>query len=523
MRRWQTGLVVTAVVLVAGSVALWTWGTRSAEPRLRRELEAWLSERLNSDVTLATLSVRLYPTLRIEGTGLVLRLKGRPDLPPFISIQRWSGHGGFSGLRARRLEKLTLRGVEVIVPPGRSADLRPLKGETASNAAGPRSAKTAGSPLTIARLVADAVRLTVMPRDPARATLVWDIRDLIMTPFSLDEAAPFSATVDTPLPADRARFSGRVGPWPRGDFDQLPLTGEYTFDGDLAAVPGLEGRLAASGSVLGTLERLATTGRASSTDFGLVARSGRRLPLNVAYEAVLDGTNSDVYLTRVTTVVAGSAFEASGRVTRTRGVPGRHVVLAVNTPDRADVADVMRLLVDANRPPLSGRLGLEMAIDIPQGDGEVLDRLTAEGTFQLERVRFANEGVQDKVDDLARRGQGRPDDSAITGVTSTMRGRVNLRRHHLALRKVTFTVPGATIDASGEYGLRTERLAFRGTARLEATLSRTQGGARRWILRPLDPLLRKEGAGTRLVVDVQGTRTAPVVDLDVRASLRGRR
>jgi hypothetical protein len=514
--------MATAVLLVAGGVALWTWGAQSAEPRLRRELEAWLSERLNSDVTLATLSVRLYPTLRIEGTGLLLRLKGRPDLPPFVTIRSWSGRGGFSGIRARRLDKLTLRGVEVIVPPGRSADLRSLKGDSAANAAGPRPVQPVGPPLTITRLVADAVRLTVMPRDPARATMVWDIRDLVMTPFSLDDAAPFSATVDTPLPADRARFSGRVGPWPRGAFDQLPLTGEYTFDGDLAAVPGLEGRLAASGSVLGTLERLATTGRASSPAFGLEARSRRRLPLNVAYEAVLDGTNSDVYLTRVTTVVAGSAFEASGRVTRARGVPGRHVVLAVKTPDRADVADVLRLLVDGARPPLSGRLGLDLAIDIPRGEGEVLDRLTAEGAFQLERGRFANESVKHKVDDLSRRGQGRPDDAAITGVASTMRGRLDLRRHQLTLRQVSFVVPGATIDASGEYGLRTERLAFRGTARLDATLSRTQAGARRWILRPLDPLLRKEGAGTRLVVDVQGTRAAPVVDLDVGASLRGR-
>jgi hypothetical protein len=40
---------------------------------------------------------------------------------------------------------------------------------------------------------------------------------------------------------------------------------------------------------------------------------------------------------------------------------------------------------------------------------------------------------------------------------------------------------------------------------------------------PLDPLLSRDGAGTRVVLDISGTRNAPAVDVDLGASLRGRR
>ena len=39
-------------------------------------------------------------------------------------------------------------------------------------------------------------------------------------------------------------------------------------------------------------------------------------------------------------------------------------------------------------------------------------------------------------------------------------------------------------------------------------------------MRPLDPLLSKDGAGTRLVVGIAGTREAPKVDVNFGASLR---
>ncbi len=522
-RRRRISLTGVAIAGVAVAVALAVRVSREAEPRFREELERWLSARLNSDVRLDSLDVQLRPTVRVEGTNLVLRIAGRPDLPPFITIARVSGRGGFTTLRAKRLTEVRLEGVEITVPPGRSADLDALRRAGRGVAAPDEFTEVPAAPFIIERLVADSMRLTVMARDPSRDAQQWDIRDLVMQPFSLDAATPFRATIDTPLPGERAGLTGTVGPWPRDDFQLLPVTGEYTFVGDAGTVPGLDGRLDATGAILGTLERLATHGTVTSPAIGLRSNDAGRLTMSTTYDAVFDGTNGDLFLTRVATTLADSTFETSGRVTRMKGTGGRHVSLSVKALERADVADVMRLLVDGARPPLSGQLSLDATLELPPGASEVLDRIAVEGAFRITRARFASADMQGKVDELSRRGQGRPADIAVAKVPSDMRGRVRLQDRRLTLSSVVFAAPGATIAAAGSYGIATEQLRFRGVARLDAAVSRTQTGARRLLLRPLDPWLAQQGAGTRLVMDVRGTRSAPVVDLDLGATLRGRR
>ena len=518
MKRWQVVLAGATLLVATAVAATSVWYVRTMEPRMRRELELWLSQRLNSDVAVESLTVSLFPTVRFEGTGLVLRIKDRPDLPPFVTVRRWVGTGDLSRLRSRRFSDLRLEGAVITVPPGRSQDLRPLRmaGGRGGERRGPR-------PPLFDRLVADAVTITVQPRDADRDPVVWDVRDLEMRDFSLDTAVPFSATVDTPLPADRARVSGTAGPWPRGDFERLPMTGQFTFEGDLAAVAGLDGRISVAGNVLGTLARLATSGTASSPQLGLKAGAAGRLPMAATFDAAFDGTSGDLYISRLTTTLAGAAFETAGRVLRKRGVRGRHVTLSVKTPEDVEVAQLLRLLIDGERPPVSGRLSLEASLDLPPGETDVLDRLAADGTFRVVHARFANDEVQAKVDELSRRGQGRPTDTTISRVGSSMRGQVALRASQLSLRAVHFEVPGVAIDAAGGYGLTSERLSFRGVARLDARMSRTQTGAKRVLLLPLDPLLSKGGAGTRVVLDISGTRNTPAVDVDLGASLRGRR
>ena len=160
------------------------------------------------------------------------------------------------------------------------------------------------------RLDADQVIITVQPREANRDPVVWDVRDLVIHDFSLETASPFSASVDTPLPKDRAYASGTAGPWPRRDLATLPLQGQYTFDGDLGSVPGLEGEIHVEGSALGALERLETAGNASSQGLGLSNKAGGRLPLTASYQGIFDGTSGDLALTRLTTQLGASTFES---------------------------------------------------------------------------------------------------------------------------------------------------------------------------------------------------------------------
>ncbi|MEZ5291043.1 MAG: AsmA-like C-terminal region-containing protein [Vicinamibacterales bacterium] len=508
----------TWVAAAATAAALAAAGLRwieALDDRLHAELESWLSDRLASDVRVEDVAISLFPRVQVRARGLTLRIPNRPDLPPFVRVGTWSGSGELSRLGIRHFDEVRLTDVTVTVPPRRLADFR--SGRPAAPPGRPHRRPPA---IQVDRLTADAVVVVVMPRDDAKEPHIWDIRDLRMDPFSFDLASPFSATVDTPLPDDRAVVTGTAGPWPRDDFHDLPLSGEYVLRGRLDGVRGLRGDLTVRGRALGTLDRLATVGTATSTASGFASAESGALPLTVDYEALVDATNSDVRLTRVDAHAGAAVLSASGHVDRARGATVRHVSLHVTSPQDSEAADVLRLLVDGRRPPARGRLAMDVALDLAPEEADVLDRLRIEGTFDLRDARFLNARVQGTLDEMSARGLGRPE-AAGTAVRADLRGRLVLDDRALRLSHVQLAVPGAALDGAGRYSLRAQTLDFRGVTRLDARLSDTQRGWRRWALKPFDFLLAKRGAGTRVVVDVRGTRTAPVVDVDLGASLRG--
>ncbi len=82
LARW-TVAVVGAVLLLLAILA----GAGSRTEALRTLVVQTLSDRLGGEVELASFSVDTFPTVVIEGYGLVLRHKGRRDVPPLVSIE----------------------------------------------------------------------------------------------------------------------------------------------------------------------------------------------------------------------------------------------------------------------------------------------------------------------------------------------------------------------------------------------------------------------------------------------------
>jgi hypothetical protein len=509
-RFWPLGAVALVVVLMAIVSQRWA---DDLEPRLRAELEAWLSDRLGSDVSVEAVEVQLGPRLHVTGERLVVRIRRRPDLPPLVTIGRWSGTAHLEKLRIRHFDELRLEDVRITIPPRRLEDMRPPE-----TRGGPPRRPPA---MRIDRLVADRVLLGVLPRDDTRDPLLWDIRDLRMDPFSFDAASPFSATVDTPLPDDRAHVTGTAGPWPRGRLHDLPLSGEYVLRGRLDRVPGLHGAIVVRGHALGTLDRLSTVGDATSTSAGLAFPDSAGLPFHARYRALFDATSADVHIERMSVTAGRATVQAEGHVVRARGASGRHIDLHV-TASRAEVGDVLRSLI-GGAAPATGRVNLDARLDLPPGDADVIDRARLDVRFDLMDARFLAPGVQRALDEMARRGRGQPGGDDGSHAPVRVRGRATLADARVSFTPVDLGVPGASVAGTGWYRLRPGTLGFHGVARLDAKLARTQQGWKRWLLWPVSPLLAKDGAGTRLVLDVRGTRAAPQVDIDLGASLRGRR
>jgi len=209
-----------------------------------------------------------------------------------------------------------------------------------------------------------------------------------------------------------------------------------------------------------------------------------------------------------------------GVVEGTKGVNGKRV--AVNLKSSAtDLGDMLRL-VSKGRPAADGILVIDAAMDLPQGKAPVLDRIALEGSVRADQVKFSNDIVQDKIDDLSRRGQGRPEDASIDEVVSKMATKFVLNKGVFTYSGLSFTVQGAGIRLDGTHSLRSKIVDLNGLVMLNATVSQTQSGFKSWMLKPLDPLFKKNGAGTRLVITVAGTQDQPKVGLDFGKTLKGK-
>ena len=70
----------------------------SRAPVLQQKLVETLAEELDADVELANFDVKTFPTFRIQGNDLKLRLKGQKERSPFIEVRHFEVSGGLFGM-----------------------------------------------------------------------------------------------------------------------------------------------------------------------------------------------------------------------------------------------------------------------------------------------------------------------------------------------------------------------------------------------------------------------------------------
>ena len=116
-----------------------------------------------------------------------------------------------------------------------------------------------------------------------------------------------------------------------------------------------------------------------------------------------------------------------------------------------------------------------------------------DGTFEVTNGKFLKSTIQDQIDSLSRRSQGQPKNEDIDEVVSHMGGRFKLDDEIIQFTPVSFAVPGAGIDLSGSFDLNQDALDFRGTLKMQATVSETMTGWKHWVLKPSRPVFLKTG------------------------------
>jgi len=535
-RSVRIGLLVAAVL-----AALVLTLPITLTPGVRTRLTTALSERFKSDVTMDVLRVSVLPRLRVQGKGVVLRHEGRTDVPPLIEITSFSAEANLLGLLGQplRLSRVRLEGLEINVPPGgmdigdddedevdsgkqedRDSKPRDPRSE-AEPASAPTPADSADSrsPLIVDDVISERAVLRILRSQPEKDPRVFEIAHLSMQRAGSNAPWPFSATLTNPTPPGEIGTNGTFGPWNADQPSRTPLAAAYEFRrADLGVFDGIRGILDSTGEFGGVLERIEVTGTTDVPEFAL-EDVGRPVPLTTRFHAIVDGTNGNTWLQPVDARLGRSPIIAKGGVVERKGEDGRTVTLDVVMKE-ARIEDVLRLAaVKTANPPMTGALDLKTSLVLPPGEGDAIDKLRLDGSFEIASARFAHGNIQTKVNELSQQARGERDsDAPPERVVSDLSGRFMMRGGVIRFSRLTFSVPGARVNLSGRYTVRSEALDFRGTVRLDAKLSELTGGVKSFLLKLVDPLVRRQNV-TEIPVTIGGTAEDPDFGVDIRRAI----
>ncbi len=511
-KKW---LLAVSLVGVTGLVTIYLIGRRMAkqfEPYIKQQAIEYLRKRFDSEVELASLTVtvpHLSPVklvfsrgrgviARVEGDGVVLRHKGRRDLPPMFAMKsfRFEVDLGRVFEPVKHVALVHLDGMEIHVPP--KGD-RPVFRRSDPGFKPPE--------VVIAHVRIHDARLVILPKRKDRTPLEFQLHEIHLESAGLNRPMDYTARLTNPRPPGKIDSKGTFGPWNAETPGDTPVAGNYVFtDADLGVFTAIGGILQSTGTFQGLLSELHAKGEARVPDFRL-RRSGNRVPLQTTFEVGVDGTNGNTTLEPVHAVLGSTRFVTSGAVIKHDGDPRRTIQLDVTMPD-GNMADIMRLAM-AGPPMMEGRLMLQTKLVVPPLSGKVIEKLLIDGRFDIREGKFLQSTIQDKLDSLSRRGQGQPRNDAIDEVVSGMRGAFKLDDQVLTFSSLQFVIPGASVDLAGAFDLGADNLDFHGSLRLVAKVSQTQSGWKRIVLKPVDPFFSKNGAGTFIRIQVTGSSKDP--------------
>ena len=534
----RLGAVVLALLIALGVAGEYV--AHNAEPVLRRRVIANLENRFHSPVELDSLQLSLLHGLQVSGSGLrILNIAGpeHPDAhpdgaPPMLSVKNFEFRSGIRELFEPTMRVVTVyvQGMQLNIPP------KQQRGPLIQ----PDNPKQRGQPrigLAIDKIVCTDVTLTIETSKPGKQPLVFDIKNLTLTDVGPKKPFLFQASLVNPKPAGDIRATGHFGPWQDDNPRDSPIDGKYSFtNADLGTIKGIGGTLSSTGDFSGALGEIGVTGSTDTPDFSLDV-SEHPVALHTDFQAVVDGTTGDTTLNTVRVTLLHTVLLASGTIFRSGDghgdvagdslalpgdsgghVPGHDIELTV-TSDQARVEDILRLGAKTSPPLMRGALTLKTKLSIPPGQESVSKKMRVKGTFAIRGATFSNAKWQETVDSLSERAQGHPKEANATdaqAVTTDESGSFALANAVLHIPGVDYTMPGAKVHLSGDYGLDGQTFEFAGTVRTDATASQMLTGWKSVLAKPFDGLLKKNGAGVEVPIKVSGTKSEPKfgVDLD---------
>lgn len=514
-RAWRIVLAITAGTLIGGAIAV---AVALRDGVVKRRVVEALSDRLNSDVTIGPLSVSLFPSVRVMAEGLSVRRRvDPPDHHPIIEASRFKVEPGLWHLLNGRAKYVEVEGLRVTIPRRQSGQDAHGAGPVAPLEPGaltpPEKTQPASTGGILDVLVARDAQLIYSSGRTDRPPRTIHVQLLELGAVGFDHPMTYRAALTNPVPEGPLETSGQFGPFDAREPGRSPIEGSFSLsNADFEKVKGIGGKVDSRGLFSGQLDEMLVDGTADAANFQLDSGSNP-LPLHVEFRAKVNGTDGNVHLSSVQARLGGSPFAATGSITRTPGIKGRRVALDLKVPaGRAE--DLLTLLLPASRPVMVGDVQIAATFVLPPGEGRAIDRMELKGTVGVTEANFSNRETQARVRELSRRAQGKKRDDPLGGALMGLSGRFVFTAGTARFSALTFRTEGAVVSVAGTYVQQSGVLNLKGTARLQASLSRAVGGVKGFFLKVADPLFRKDGAGAVIPITITGPHDAPKVTLD---------
>lgn len=520
-KKWLLIAGIAAAAFFAAVFIAAHFIVKHFEPIVREQAIEYLRERFHSDVELQALHLKLprmsaFQVVRKHGRGakvavdcegLSMWFGGARNLPPLFGIKKLVFVIDLGTLldQQKTVDAVAIEGMTINIPP---------KDSRLQFSGGSSSGQGGVKPMDV--LIKEAhikdALLTIEPKDKTRHPLRFEIDHLMLTSVGRYPPMNYNGTVKIPKPPGQVNSNGSFGPWSADEPGDTPLNGHYTFEkADLGVFNGIAGTLGSAGQFEGTLDSLRAHGEAVVPDFRL-KMTGHPVPLSTYFDVLVDGMNGDTILQPVKARLGNTFFTTTGAVIKHQDQAKRSIDLQVSMPN-GDLRDLLTL-ASKGPPFMQGRVTLNTKIRIPPLTGTVKEKLLLDGRFKVRDAMFLRSSIQNQIDQLSRRGQGQPGNQEIDSVVSHMAGSFRLENEVMTFRSLSFGVTGAEVDLAGDYDLDKDTLDFHGSLKLVAKVSEMVTGWKRWVLKAVDPLFSKHGAGTYLPIKVEGSSHHPEFGLE---------
>jgi hypothetical protein len=484
-------LLATAVVLISSN-----W------PYRHRKIAPLLEDVLASQVTFTGYHRTYFPKPGFVATGITMRRRSAPDLPPLGHVDTMVVQGTWSDLimLRRRAELVDITGLHIVVPaigskenhenfpPGSSQDFK-----------GPETA--------IERFVVHNSLLDIMRTDGTRFS--FPIQQLEIQNLHKGEALTYTIDMQNAIPTGRILAHGTMGPIVGEDILATPVTGNFAFTQvNLHDVGDISGILDARGGFKGNLRMMNVETTAETRNFAV--DDGKPTPLSATMQGTLYGSNGDMDIHSIEVKIRETTIHAAGSI---KGAPKLTKFDISVEHGRAE--DIMQPFVQ-DEVPITGSVWLKSNVYVgPPGDG-FMQMLRMTGSLDVPAEKISDPQTEKNLSAFSDRAQGNrtpntgvdPDNKptdATKDALSSLQGGVRIENGVVSTSRFTFKVPGAQATMAGTFRFHGEVAHLTGDLKMDTDISHAATGFKSFLLKPLAPFFKKKNAGAVVPIAVTGT------------------